>query len=301
MGSDNGLPKKLSIQLSSDPFVKSDSANCIIPFSRAGNLIVIQAKADTTEGNFILDTGAPGLVLNLTYFRNYSISNKEGETGGITGSAAALQTNVDKFSFGPISYYKVESDLANLGHIENNKGIKILGLLGMSLFKQFEMIIDYEKNLLYLHLITRKDKGVYKNEMLKDTSAYNTVPIEISDNKILMYTYLEGKKLRFIVDTGAESNVLDSRLPNKIFENVTVVRRVILNGSGDKKVEALYGDLKDIQIGKQNFSTLPILITNLEKMCYAYNTCLDGMLGFDFLSLHKIGFNFVTGEMYIWK
>jgi hypothetical protein len=25
------------------------------------------------------------------------------------------------------------------------------------------------------------------------------------------------------------------------------------------------------------------------------------MLGFDFLSLHKIGFNFVTRKMYIWK
>jgi hypothetical protein len=36
-------------------------------------------------------------------------------------------------------------------------------------------------------------------------------------------------------------------------------------------------------------------------MCDSYNNCLDGMLGFDFLSLHKIGFNFVNRKMYIWK
>ena len=48
----------------------NDSSSCIIPFSRAGNLIVVKAKADTIEGNFILDTGAPNLVLNIIYFRD---------------------------------------------------------------------------------------------------------------------------------------------------------------------------------------------------------------------------------------
>src|SRR5678809_194712 len=62
----------------------NDDNSCVIPFNRVGNLIVLKAKADTTEGNFILDTGAPGLVLNLTYFRNYSItSHQDGEQASI--------------------------------------------------------------------------------------------------------------------------------------------------------------------------------------------------------------------------
>jgi hypothetical protein len=298
---DRDLFEKNPLKLYSDPIVTSDSTDCVIPFSRAGNLILIKAKADTTEGNFILDTGAPGLVLNLTYFRNYPTVSKQGESGGITGNAATLQTNVEKCSFGPIAYYKAEADLVNLGHIENSKGIKILGLLGMRLFKKFEMIIDYEKSVIYLHLISKKERTSYKSEMLNDTSAYTTVPVDIVENKIFMYTYMAGKRLRFIIDTGAESNVLDSRLPNKIFDNVVISRRVLLNGSGDKKVEALYGELKDMKVGNQSIGSLPVLITNLEKMCYSYDSCLDGMLGFDFLSLHKIGFNFVSGKMYIWK
>lgn len=299
----NAAPRlKISFRkISFDPIITSDSATCIIPFSRAGNLILIKGKADTIEGNFILDTGAPGLVLNLTYFRNYATDYKDGEPGGITGAVETSQTTIAKFSMGPVKWYKIESDLVNLGHIENNKGIKILGLLGMRLFKQFELIIDYEKSVIYLHLVSKKEKTAYKNEMLKDTSAYTIIPIELFENKILMYTYMAGKKLRFVIDTGAESNVLDSRLPNKIFDQVVVSRRVLLSGSGNKKVEALYGDIRDIKIGNQNYSTLPVLITNLEKMCYSYDTCLDGMLGFDFLSLHKTGFNFVTNKMYIWK
>src|SRR5687768_6057845 len=55
----------------------ADSASFILPFSRAGNLILVQAKADTTEGSFDLDTGCPHLVLCLTYFRDYPVHTSE--------------------------------------------------------------------------------------------------------------------------------------------------------------------------------------------------------------------------------
>jgi hypothetical protein len=104
-----------------------------------------------------------------------------------------------------------------------------------------------------------------------------------------------------VIDCAAESNVLDSRLPDKIFDHVVITRRVLLAGAGNKKVEALYGDLKDMKIGDQEIGTLPVLITNLENTCFSGTGCIDGILGFDFLSLHKIGFNFVNRKMYIWK
>lgn len=296
--------------ISIDPIISSDSASCIIPFTRIGNLILIRAKADTSTGFFVLDTGTPGLVLNITYFRRYPTSDPtEGagatgstEAGGVTGSVAvSVRTSVDSLRLGPVSYFHLDADLINLGHIENNKGVKIFGLLGMRLFERFEMIIDYSTSAIYLHLIGKKESAVYRSPQLLDTATYTTIPIDIMDGKIIVYVYLKGKKLKFIVDSGAETNVLDSRLPNKIFEQVEITRRVRLNGSGDKKVEALYGDIKGLRIGERDIGSLPVLITNLESMCDAYNNCLDGMLGFDFLSLHKIGFNFVNRKMYIWK
>ena len=163
------------------------------------------------------------------------------------------------------------------------------------------MIIDYENNLLHLHRFGKKDKNTYQNAMLADTSKYNVVPIEIWNNKMVTRTTMAGKKLRLIIDSGAESNLLDSRLPAKIFDNVEILKRVQLNGAGDKKVEALYGNLNNLTIGNQNTGSMPVIITNLEKTCLADNSCIDGILGFDFLSLHKIGFNFVNNKMYIWK
>jgi Aspartyl protease len=283
-----------------DPIITTDSASCIIPFTRAGNLILIQAKADTTTGFFIFDTGAPGLVLNITYFRHYPASNPV-ESGGVTGSTQSAQTSVDSFRLGPITYHRALADLIDLGHIENNKGVKIFGLMGLNLFERFEIIIDYNSNRLYLHLIARKEAATYQSPQLLDSTAYTIIPIDIQEHKMIVYLFLKGRKLKFIIDSGAETNVLDSRLPGKVFDQVEITRRVTLNGSGNHRVEALYGDLKGLRIGDRDIGTLPVLITNLESMCDAFNNCLDGMLGFDFLSLHKIGFNFVTRKMYIWK
>jgi hypothetical protein len=281
--------------------VAEDSVSCIIPFSRAGNLILIKAKADTTEGNFILDTGAPGLVLNITYFRDYAATTEiNEEQNGMTGEVSSVKkTQINNFSFGCIKAVVVPADLVNLGHIENTRGIRILGLIGLSIFKRFEMIIDYENNLLYLHRIAKKE--VYKNPLLSDTSKYSAVPVEIWNNKIVTRTTMAGKKLRFIIDSGAESNVLDSRLPNKIFENVEILRRIQLTGAGDKKVEALYGNLSNLVIGNQNMGSLPVIINKQEKNSLAVNRFFVGVLGFFLLSLHKIGFNFVNNKMYIWK
>lgn len=286
-----------------DPFVTTDSVNCVIPFSRVGNLIIIRAKADTSEGNFILDTGAPRLVLNITYFRNYNpIEQTEDVQGGVTGDVEAHgRVEINKLSYGPVKYTGVEADRINLGHIENTKGIKILGLLGMQLFKQFEMIIDYERNLIYLHLVSKKDPRNYKHPLLQDTSKYIESPIEFAENKLITIAYSGNKKLKFVVDTGAETNLIDSRLPSQVLDGITINKRVFLNGTGSTKVEALSGNVNLIKIGNQDITNLPVIVTNLEKLCIAYDKCLDGMLGFDFLSQQKIGFNFVKHKMYIWK
>lgn len=288
-----------------DPVVSADTPSCDIPFNRVGNLIVVQAKVDSLEGNFILDTGAPGLILNMTYFRQYPSASPgaQDESGGITGEVAfANPTDIAKLNLGTFKYSRVQADRIDLGHIENSRGIRVLGLLGMNLFKRFEMIIDYENNLVHLHLINKKETKTYKHELLNDTAKYHEFPIDVKDNKLYTYGEVAGKKLTFIIDTGAESNILDSRLPNKVLENVTINSRIMLSGTGNTKVEALTGDIKNIKMAKLEIGTLSVIVTNLEKMCRAYDDqCLDGLLGFDFLSLHKIGFNFVNRKMYIWR
>ncbi len=302
----NPVPKLSTPKLFIDFLLRAkynaDSTSATLPFSRAGNLILVQGKADTTEGNFILDTGCPSLVLNITYFRGYPITEAIEERTGITGSEfTAEQTTVAEFSLAGFKYFKIAADLANLGNIENTKGVKILGLLGVELLKQFEMIIDFENNLIHLRLIRRKDTLASRHSMLADTSAYDIIPFDLVENRIMLSSVMNGKKLRLILDSGAETNLLDSRLPEKVFSNVSLTGRSLLSGTGNTKIEVMKGDLRSLAIGSKVFPTLPVLITNLEKTCFSFGGCVDGVLGFDFMSLTRIGFNFVTRKMYIWK
>ena len=281
----------------------TDSSSCILPFTRAGNLILIQAQADTTTGNFVLDSGAQHLVLNLTYFRHYprSLVSQASQTGATGVGGAVASTTINKFTLGTLTFFRTSTNLVNLGHLENSRGVKLLGLLGLSLFRQCEMIIDFEKNLIYLHQIGRRESNTYNSRQLADTAIYHTVPIFIRDNRIVARTEMDGKKLEFIIDCAAETNLLDSRLPNKILDNVVITKRVMLLGSGNKKIEALAGEFKNMTIGGKTIGSLPVVVTNLENTCFSYNGCVSGVLGFDFLSLNKVGFNFVRNKMYLWK
>ncbi|MEO5944802.1 MAG: pepsin/retropepsin-like aspartic protease family protein [Ferruginibacter sp.] len=287
------------LQLANGPM---DSSSFIIPFSKVGNLMLIKAKADSVEGNFVLDTGCPGLVLNLTYFRKYSSSQEsDAESEGITGVTRADQVEIGNFNFGTIKAYHVKADCVNLGNIENSKGIKVIGLIGMLFLQNCELIIDYQKNLMYFHVIGRKEASVYEHSMLKDETAYRTIPFEMSENRMILRTVMAGKKLRFVIDCAAETNILDSRLPDKIFETLSITGKVSLVGVGNKKVDAVKGSLAHFEIGGQDISDLPVLVTNLEKTCFSNGGCVDGVLGLDALSVQKIGFNFMKLKMYIWK
>lgn len=281
-----------------------DSLSFSIPFSRIGNLILIKAKADSTEGNFVLDTGCPGLVLNRTWFRHYRTTLDQGaETQGITGTSSVIteQAEIKNFSFGSMQEHNIKANMANLGAIENSKGVKVLGLIGVQFLTGCELIIDYEENLLYFHVIGRKETKTYRHAMLADTASYHTIPFDMTDNRIMIKTIIAGKKLRFIIDCAAETNILDSRLPDKVFAGFNVTGKVNLVGVGNKKIEAIKGNLSGFSIGNRILDDMPVLVTNLEKTCFSYGGCVDGILGLDGFSVQKIGFNFATNKMYIWK
>lgn len=294
---------RFGVAQSKAPLLRSDTADNIIPFTRAGKLILIQGRADTTNGSFILDTGTPGLVLNKTYFRDYPILElHQHQQQSITGLGEnTQQTRVKHFRLGHFSYYNSEAELLDLAHLEQSKGVKILGLIGVSMFRQCEMIIDYERNQVHLHHIGKKERASYQHPMLNDSSKYLVYPIDIKDNRILVKTNIGNRDLQFVIDYAAETNILDGRLPDKILDSVEISGRVVLTGAGSRKIEALTGDLSSLQVGRLQIKELPVLITNLENTCFGGVDCINGVLGYDFLSRYKLAFNFIKRKLYILK
>jgi hypothetical protein len=272
----------------SDPVAVCDVDVVTIPFKRAGRLLIIEAQVDSLRGNFIFDTGAPYLILNRTYFRDYK-KKKSATAKGITGESNRIDVvHVDSLRLKNISYTDVNADLINLGEIENVRGIKVLGLLGLNLFKDFEMEIDVRNNVLKLY---KTDKD---GNCLKSPSAFEceiTQPIRVFDNTIFTDCYIAGKKLRFGFDTGAETNALNSRVNKKVLETISITGRRNLSGVGEGNVEILFGRLNDFQMNDNAILGMQTLVTNLDGISDVYGTQIDGMIGFDFLSKGVVRIN----------
>ncbi|OLY91931.1 Predicted aspartyl protease [Cnuella takakiae] len=282
---------------------QDDSLSFSLPFNKIGGLIFVKGKVDDVEGNFILDTGAPHLVLNLVYFRNYPIEvASQEQQSSMSGIGQYIhRTRLRRFAMGAAQYFQYDADLTDLGHLENSKGIKILGLLGMDLLRQMEMIIDYEQNMIHFHRIGRKEGNSYQSQHLQADAAFTTQAIDISQNQVITGMELAGRKMRFVFDSGAETHILDSRLPDKVYEQASILGKINVKGTGSKTVEALRANVTGMKLGNEALPTLPFLIANLEQTCFAQNMGVHGVLGLEFLKLRKIGFNFVTRKMYIWK
>jgi hypothetical protein len=284
----------------SDPY--GDFKELTVPFKRAGNLIIVEAQIDSLEGNFVLDTGAPYLILNATYFRNL-FPIKEHEATGINGSAnGSFTTVVHNFSLGfDLHYDRLVADVTDLSGIENSKKIKILGLLGTRLFAKLAITIDISKNLLYIHKVDKQ------GEILPGEKAFGTPDIKTTFKYINDVIFIKGtvsdKSIWFAFDSGAETNMLDLHVPKKIINSLTVINRSNVIGIGGVSYEIIYAHFDKLNIGNYPSISNRVLVSNLENLGKAYGCNVDGILGYDFFSRGIFTINFAKKEfeMYIYN
>ena len=299
------LPIK-SVSLKSQSFhsrPEGDFETLVIPIKRAQNLLMIEATVDSVTGNFILDTGAPYLVLNRTYFRKGK-SKESALAGGITGSMKLVtQTVVDKLEIQEMYFKSVQADLVNLGHIEDNKGVKILGLLGASLFDDLEMEIDVNKSVLYLYRLNKSGERISTTTGSVAIKPNIQVPIEVINSVIFVSARVGESKLRYCLDTGAEINVLSNEVPKKVFQHFRLTSRNALTGTSNQKVEVFGGELDELTIGTYTFVNSQTILTGLAGLQSVYSTELDGILGYNFLAEGRVVINYRKKQlsMYFYK
>jgi predicted aspartyl protease len=264
----------------------------VIPLKRVGRLFMIEAKIDNITGNF---TGSAELVLNSTYFRKY-MTTTGGEGGGITGSTGTIQNvQVKNIDVAGLSYRNLSADVTNLSHIENRRGVRVLGLFSLSMLKGMEIVIDINHNELRLYRLDKTGNRIsaQKNEFRADI----TEKVELYHNILFVKVKIGGKLLDFCLDTGAESNVLSSYAPKKVLSTVTILRRSDLMGVGSGEAEVIFGKLNDFVLGERPIPNMETIIASLDALSATYGYTVDGMLGYDFFIKGEICINLVKNEL----
>lgn len=290
----------ISDLLNDDPL--GDIASLNVPLKRAGRLFLIEAKVDEQTGNFVFDTGATGLVLNSTYFRKYTNYEKSATAGSIVGTSSAIKRiMISQIEIGALKYRNIEADLADLGHIENRRGVKILGLFGLNMIDNFEVVFDARNNQLQLYLIDKEGNRVdrKKTELEFD----HTQKLDLHKKIMLLQGQIGDKQLNFCLDTGAETNVMDSQLPKKVLNTIKIRRSSNLQGANAGSVEVLYGIMSELKFGNKQLGQMETIVTSLERMSEAYDCTIDGMLGYDFWHKGIFCINFGKGTISfsLWK
>lgn len=278
------------------PVPEGDFFSLCLPLKRAGNLFLVEARVDSVVGNFILDFGAPYLVLNKTYFRHYP--TKGGTyAAGVGGAAARVdRTTVERLELEILYYQNVPADLADLGGIENRRGVKILGLMGLDLFLDFAVTIDPLQDALTLQRLDGEGLAL-DPDGLDHRSPQMQTDIKVRDNSVFLMGRVGGKKVQFMLDTGAEMNVLDNDNPSKVLDAMRIERRIPLHGSAGGQTEALAGTLPELDLGGRIFPGGKTIITDLDGLGKAVSGGVQGMLGYAFLSQGVVRLNFKNSTL----
>ncbi len=278
------------------PVPKGDFKKLIIPVKRVGNLIIVEATVDGIRGNFIFDTGAPYLVLNATYFRDYEVDNEHLATD-VTGNVVPQRiTEVGKLKVLGMHYENLEADVTDLSAIENRRGIQILGLLGVNLFMRMEIELDMKNEQLIVYRVDRDGRRL--DQPYEPRVGEYRKSFELQNNAIISKGSIVDHELDLCFDTGAEALLLDNELPAEVYEQMRITRTSSLTGAGGQSAEVLLGALRELKFGPP-LKNCQIMIADLEEIGRAYGHPVDGFVGFDLLRQGSVCINFKTKELII--
>lgn len=269
-----------------------------LPFKSAGRLFITDAVIDGVSGNLVFDSGTTEIVLNRTYFRDYARTETTGQKG-ITGNVNDVEKiNIGEINISGLRFRKIEASLSDLSHIENRRGVKILGIFGFELLKDFEITIDAVNNQMELSGKTSEERAgnMEWNKKVPDV----VLKTEIRKNIVFLQGEVAGLPLKFCLDTGAEISVISSRCPKQVLNMFLVNRKVTLKGAGTATSEVLYGKLKELRFGRHLITSFETIVAGLEGLSEAYGMKIDGMLGYNFLQEAVIRINFAEGRTGLW-
>ncbi|GAA3606187.1 retropepsin-like aspartic protease [Flavivirga amylovorans] len=270
-----------------------------IPFKLIDHLIVVEAELLNNKGNFIIDTGSETMILNRVHFPNfYNHQRKNEETSGILQSIDnSFERKVKEFSLESLKLHDKDSDVIDMSHIEKSKKIKLLGVIGYSILKDYEVFID-----LYLNQITLTKVDRFGNTLNNDVyleKIVDSLSFTLKNHTIVVNGTVNNQKVKFGIDSAAEFNQINRKVHKKALKYFIPKRRLSLSGVGKKKIEVLAGKLHRVKLSETvYFGPMLTVLTNLNKINSAFGTQLDGILGYEFFAQKRTIINYQKETLY---
>lgn len=264
-----------------------------VPFNLLGRLIAVQVMLDGESRTFLLDTGAPSVILNTRHIAgrdtvwNRSQASIQGFGGGISGMDIR---KVGQLDLQGIRLKDQETPCADLSRLEERFGAEIYGLIGYNLIKDYDILFDYEAQQITLIRSGFFDEYV-KQELSGKT--LTRIPLEMQGHIPVVDVEIGGRTSRFGIDSGAEGNVVNERLFAEIREQIRDISEEEVEGVGGNVQRTLQGVTDAFRIGNKTFGGMPVIGADLSNLNEKY----DGLIGYEVLSRQKTLISFNRSEL----
>lgn len=260
-------------------------------------LIVVKGRVNgNDEGNFIIDSGASGLVLNSKYYRFGS--TQMNQALGLNGLFGEVSTaTADSLMIDDFHFRKINADIISLVSIEDKKKTKIDGLIGFDILKKFEIQLNYNETFITLSRLN--DDGVIIDPMKHTLDKVDSFNFQLANFIPVIEVKVKGRMKKMGIDTGAEVNLLDVNRNDDIIENFVPMRKMELSGSEERDIEYIGGKLYRLALGKYKCGGMSTALVNLSSLNKLYKTKLDGILGYNFLAPWVFSINYKKKMLYI--
>lgn len=270
-----------------------------IPFKLVDHLIVVEAELLNQKGNFIIDTGSETLILNKVHFKTMDpYYKKQKETSGVINVIDnPLERTLKEFVLQNLTLQNKTSDVIDLSHIEKTKKIRLLGIIGYSILRDYEVFIDMYLNQITISKVDAQGNTLNKNIYLE--KKVDSINFRLKKHTIVLETYVDTHKLSFGLDTAAEYNQLNKSKTRKILNYFRPSRRLVLTGASGATIEVLAGKLSRVKLSETiYFAPMTTVLTNLNKMNEAFGTSLDGIMGYEFFKQKRTIINYQKEMLY---
>ena len=259
-----------------------------IPCRLVNNFCLIPAKVDGEAGYLILDTGAPGLVLN----RPATGQQREGLS--CTQEVSVGATQVKELQWADHHEHDVTAYTLEMDHLSRATDLPILGLLGYERLQDYEILLDYQQERLLLY-------PARENQLHERIKPQRRIAFSMQSHLPIVTLTYGDRTYRFILDTGAGSNLISPALYQQLHQTASLTDKEELRGLDGEIQVVTKAHLSGLHIDDFAVPTMEYLVQDLDHLQSMTDLQIDGLLGAPFLQLGTFSINFVEQKLFLWR
>jgi hypothetical protein len=243
------------------------------PVDIVKGFIITEAVIDGEAVNVILDSGAPGFVLNEKYYT--PDAGKDLSCSGINGQFNCGTHLIRSWQWLGAEDRKTRALVSDLSFLEAATQQDIYAVIGLNVLNDYYVSIDIDRHLISLEK---------ENPETGEAPYYK---FNYVDHLPVISCTVNGKKKILGIDTGSASNYLFNFDADQVDLTQTSTSPVIVIGTGNQEVlkQKIVLDLKTPA------ESLPIassFIVDIGQQGQFSHEAFDGLLGQEFLSQYNL-------------